>query len=339
MAKSQRSQPASARDWLVTLRKQDCPDAGRLQQIFASLHVVSAVFQLERGEKSGYEHWQAFVRFKNQKRFVTLNRQLSAAGLATAHIEPRRGTAAQAVAYCSKEATRIEGPYFYGDSIDTSSHQGHRSDLQKLRSMVLDDGMGVEQVLLADEAGTAARYIGYLRELVQARDRQQTADFRHLEVTYVYGRPGVGKSRWAMDMYGDDAYRVTDYAGHPFDSYSGQKTLLLDEFDGSMSLSLLLNLLDGYQMELPARYSNRIARYERVIIISNSALSNFYTTTVDPTSTPDRLRALYRRISKYCFMDSDGTLIDKKMPTIGRTHDNAVWRNDLHEDLLPEEIF
>lgn len=338
MAGNGGSQPSSARDWLVTLRKQDCPDASILQTHFADIGVVSAVFQLEQGEQTSYEHWQAFVRFRNQKRFKTLKNQLSAAGLATAHIEPRRGSVAQAVAYCSKEATRIEGPYFYGDSIDTSNRQGHRSDLDRLREMVLDDGMSVDDVLLSDMSASAARYIGYLRDLVQARDRQQTAQFRHLEVTYVYGRPGVGKTRWAMQQYSDDVYRVSDY-GHPFDAYAGQKTLILDEFDGSLPMGLMLNVLDGYALELPARYANKIARYERVIIISNSPLSTFYTTTVDPNSTPDRLRALYRRITRYCFMDSDGTLIDKKMPTIGRTHDNAVWRNDVHEDLLPEEIF
>lgn len=338
MAENGGSQPASARDWMLTLRKQDCDSASHLQQIFIDMAVVSAVFQLERGEQSGYEHWQILLRFRHQKRFKTLKNQLSAAGLATAHIEPRRGSVAQAVAYCSKEATRIEGPYFYGDSIDTSSRQGHRSDLDRLREMVLEDGATVDDILLSDMSVSAARYIGYLRELVQARDRRETASFRHLEVTYVYGRPGVGKTRWAVETYGSDAYRVSDY-NHPFDSYSGQKILILDEFDGSMSLSLLLNLLDGYQMELPARYSNRIARYERVIIVSNSPLSSFYTTTVDPSSTPDRLRALYRRITRYCFMDSDGTLIDKKMPTIGRTHDNSVWKNDLTEELLPEEIF
>lgn len=338
MAENGGSQPASARDWMLTLRKQDCPDASTLQTHFAAMGVSAAVFQLERGEKSNYLHWQILLRFRHQKRFKTLKNQLSSAGLATAHIEPRRGSVAQAVAYCSKSETRIEGPYYFGDSIDVESHRGARTDLQKLRSMVLDDGMSVEQVLLADEAGTAARYVSYLRDLVQARDRRETASFRHLEVIYLYGRPGVGKSRWAVETYGSDAYRVSDY-NHPFDSYSGQKILILDEFDGSLPMGLLLNLLDGYRLELPARYANKIARYERVIIISNSPLSSFYTTTVDPSSTPDRLRALYRRITRYCFMDSDGTLIDKKMPTIGRTHDNAVWKNDLTEELLPEEIF
>lgn len=338
MAESSRSQPSSARDWLVTLPKQACESASQLQQIFTDLAVVSAVFQLERGEKSGYEHWQIFLRFKNQKRFTTLRKQLVSAGLATAHIEPRRGSVAQAVEYCSKVATRIEGPHFYGDSIDVKDHQGHRSDLDALRSMVLDESMSVDEILLSDASSTAARYTQYLRDLVQARDRRQTADFRHLEVVYLYGRPGVGKTRWAMEEYGSDAYRVSEYV-HPFDGYQGEATLILDEFDGTLPLSLLLNVLDGYRLELPARYSNRLAKYTRVIIISNAPLSTFYTTTVDPSSTPDRLRALYRRITRYIFMDSDGTLIDKTMPTIGRTHDNAVWKNDVYEEVLPEEIF
>lgn len=319
MAESSRSQPASARDWMLTLPKQSCDSASHLQQIFTDLAVVSAVFQLEQGEQTSYEHWQAFVRFRNQKRFKTLKNQLSSAGLATAHIEPRRGSVAQAVAYCSKEATRIEGPYFYGDSIDTSSHQGHRSDLQKLRSMVLDDGMSVEQVLLADEAGTAARYVSYLRDLVQARDRRASKGFRHLEVIYLYGRPGVGKSRWAMEHYGDDAYRVTDY-DHPFDGYQGEETLILDEFDGSLSLTLLLNVLDGYPMELPARYHNRMALYTRVVIISNSPICDFYPLAQEGM-TELRQKALYRRITRYIFMNSKGKPQDRDLPTVLRAED------------------
>ena len=322
MAENQASSPSRSRDFLLTVPRQDAPDASTLQQIFADIHVLSAVFQLEKGENTGYEHWQVFIRFKNQKRFTTLKSQLTKNGLKTAHIESRKGTVEQAIKYCSKPETRLDGPYFFGDKIDTDTKKGERTDLQKLRDKVLIEGMSFDEIMLEDESGSAARYTQYLRSLIRARDKRRTASFRHLSVMYLYGPAGVGKSRWALENNSDKSvYRVSDYS-HPFDAYDGEQVLILDEFDGSMPFTLLLNVLDGYSMELPARYENKYAKYTSVVIISNRRLGDLYTYLIE--DSPERLRALYRRIDRYAFMDSSQSIIDKSLPTIDNTHHYIV---------------
>ena len=318
MAKNQRSDTSRSRDFLLTVPRQDAPTASQLQQIFTDIHVLSAVFQLEKGKKTDYEHWQVFIRFKNQKRFSTLKSQLTKSGLKSAHIESRKGTVEQAIKYCSKPETRLDGPYFFGDKIDTDTKKGERTDLQKLRDKVLIDGLNFDQILMEDESGSAARYTAYLRSLIRARDKRKTAEFRHLSVMYLYGPAGVGKSRWALENNKNNSvYRVSDYS-HPFDAYDGEEVLVLDEFDGSMPLTLLLNILDGYCMELPARYENKYAKYTSVVIISNKRLGDLYTYLIE--DSPERLRALYRRIGRYSYMDSSQALIDKPLPTIDSTH-------------------
>lgn len=318
MAESSASSPSRSRDFLLTVPRQTCTTASQLQQIFVDIHALSAVFQLEKGGKTGYEHWQIFLRFKNQKRFATLKGQLTKKGLKTAHIESRKGTVEQAIKYCSKAETRLDGPYFFGDKIDTDTKKGERTDLQKLRDKVLIDGLSFDEIMLEDKTGSAARYTAYLRSLIRARDKRKTAEFRHLSVMYLYGPAGVGKSRWALENNADKScYRVSDYS-HPFDAYDGEDVLILDEFDGSMSLTLLLNILDGYSMELPARYENKYARYTSVVIISNRRLGDLYTYLIE--DSPERLRALYRRIGRYSYMDNNQTIIDKRLPTIDSTH-------------------
>ena len=62
------------------------------------------------------------------------------------------------------------------------------------------------------------------------RDAQFKDSWRDLEVTYIFGKTGGGKTRSVMDKYGyANCYRVTDYK-HPFDTYDGQDVIIFEEF-------------------------------------------------------------------------------------------------------------
>lgn len=58
----------------------------------------------------------------------------------------------------------------------------------------------------------------------------------------------------------------------------------------------MLNYLDGYPLTLPARYSNRVACYTKVYIISNLCLSRQYPEV--QYESPATYAALLRRIQK-----------------------------------------
>ena len=121
-----------------------------------------------------------------------------------------------------------------------------------------------------------------------------------MEAIWFYGPPGTGKTSLAIEMGGTSYYRVTDYQ-HPFDSYSGEEVLILDEFDGEMRLSTLLNVLDIWPTMLPARYTDRVAAYSQVILVSNEAPWSFYS-----WETPSRRQALARRINTTMYVDASG---------------------------------
>ena len=101
------------------------------------------------------------------------------------------------------------------------------------------------------------------------RDAQFKDSWRDLEVTYIFGKTGGGKTRSVMDKYGyANCYRVTDYK-HPFDTYDGQDVIIFEEFRSGLKHGDMLNYLDGYPLLLPCRYFNRQACFTKVFIITN----------------------------------------------------------------------
>ena len=80
----------------------------------------------------------------------TLKNKFKKAGFNDAHIEMRKGTVQDCVDYCSKEETRVDGPW-RGGEINLKDQQGSRSDLAELRRQIMD-GASVSEVLLTDDA-------------------------------------------------------------------------------------------------------------------------------------------------------------------------------------------
>ncbi|MDO4929097.1 MAG: hypothetical protein Q3976_08600 [Corynebacterium sp.] len=282
------SQRKQSRGWVITASAEKF---SREDIIEALGDYAGVVGQLEEGKETGYRHWQLYVEHSSAIRFSTLQKKLP-----TAHLEPRCGSKAQAYEYCTKKDSRVpdELPVMVG-RINVADNQGNRTDLQELQQRILDGNETFED-LLTDFDCPAWRYPSQVRFLVQARDtqrqRQEENQLRKLSMSYWWGAPGAGKTMraWEETNGFHDTYRVTDYV-HPFDNYAGQSTLVLDEFAGQIPLAELLNLLDVYPTELGARYSNKFARYTRVIIISNLAPAALF-----KNYEPARVQAFWRRV-------------------------------------------
>lgn len=284
-----------ARGWMITVPAESYTREAIVEAL-GSYDVVVA--QLERGGKTDYLHWQLWLENEVPIRFSTLQRKIPGC-----HLMMRQASKEKAYAYVTKEETRVEGvePIVIGDpeALVKSSGQGKRNDIERVRSAILEDGWSVDQVLM--ELPEAGRLVGYVRELAAARDRATVRGVeRDVEVIYLYGDPGVGKTRWLYDTYNDVA-RMTDYRN--FDSYNGEAVLALDEYGGQIDLRLLNGVLDRYPINLPARYYDRPARYQTVVIISNLPPWSLY-----DWEQPIVRRAFARRLHRVLMMDADGRI-------------------------------
>lgn len=90
--------------WLITLPAENI-DAMELSQNLKNF-CKKFVFQKEKGEETGYVHWQIYISLKQKEVFNTVKNLFPSA----AHIEPVRD-GWKAANYCKKSDTRIEGPY------------------------------------------------------------------------------------------------------------------------------------------------------------------------------------------------------------------------------------
>lgn len=220
----------------------------------------------------------------------------------TAHIEPAQGTSEENRMYVRKSGKWANDPKadssvpatFEEGGKCPIEHPGERTDLAILYEYI-KDGLSNFEIMEANPG-----YMLNLEKIERARqairEQQYRETFRQLETTYIWGTTGTGKTRGVMEEHSyARVYRVTDYA-HPFDSYAGEEVLLLDEYSSNFKIRDLLNYLDGYPLTLPARYSNRVACYMKVYIVSNLCLTKQYPEI--QYESPATYAALLRRIQK-----------------------------------------
>jgi len=269
---------AQSRYWMFTINN---PANNELPGAWNGM--TWCVWQRERGEQ-GTDHLQGYVIFEKAKRITGL-KKLNA----QAHWEPRRGNHEQARDYCSKEESRVDGPWCCGDE-PQDNNQGKRNDLALLKRK-LDSGESEAQIAKADDTfGVWARY-----SKVVARYQTLTGQQRNWPVyTHViWGGAGLGKTRKVLELAGPTAYWLPRPAGQTawFDGYIGQDTLVIDEFYGWLSLDLLCRVLDRYPFQVETKGGSVPLRISKCFITSNVPPAQWY-----PKMPPVRMRALWRRL-------------------------------------------
>jgi len=109
------------------------------------------------------------------------------------------------------------------------------------------------------------------------------ADGPKKKVEYIFGPPGVGKSRYWRFLYeGLPYYIVTEPEKRGqqtwFDEYRGEKVIIIDDFLGHMSPQTLLHLADPYGgvVRLPVKGGFTTAFATHIIITSNLSLEEAF---------------------------------------------------------------
>ena len=206
-------------------------------------------FAIFQKEEVTTPHLQGYIEFATRRH---LNRVKRTRSLDGAHWEPRKGTAEQAIEYCSKEESRVDGPFEVGKR-PSPSQQGKRTDLE-IATDLLKQGKTVAS--LAESCPTV--FVKYFRGLNALANTLQAPRSSPPVVWLLVGPPGAGKTRWAYEHAGDaDSLWSSPLSGGQwFDGYSNQKYALLDDFAGKMSkfgLTDLLRLLDRYKLLVPIK--------------------------------------------------------------------------------------
>lgn len=265
----------------------------------------------EVGLETQTPHTHIYIVSKSPVRFSTIKRRFP-----DAHIEEARGSSIDNKNYVAKTGkwaadakadTSVPGTFEeWGELPENEPGQGFRSDITQLYAMIYDGKSNAE--IMATNPALAvhiSRMDKIRQDILEARYRDE---WRDLDITYIFGPTATGKTRGVMEKHGySSVYRVTDYV-HPFDRYAAETTLLFDEFRSSLLVGDMLDYLDGYPLNLPARYAPRVACYTSVFIISNIDLREQYPNV--QRSEPATWKAFLRRINRVVEYRKNGPPID-----------------------------
>ncbi len=271
------------KDWCFTIHITS--EHLELSEVFDQVSLEPPRFivaQIEVCPTTKRRHVQGYVQFKSNQRMNAVKRWLRRAD---AHVEIARGSPEQNQDYCTKDKSRETGgrPWIWGEI--KTRRQGQRTDLTDLVAMVRSGATWTD--IIEEHPGD---YVRYHRGLEAVRGVYSVSVERAVEVELHWGASGAGKTRQAYDAH-PELYRWR--GGKWFDGYNGQETLLLDDFEGNIPWTRLLNLLDRYPMTVETKGGHVAARWTRVIITSNLEPAEWY-----PMKIGRALAPLLRRIAK-----------------------------------------
>lgn len=237
----------------------------------------------------------------------------------TAHIEATQGTKEDAEDYINKKGkfsekahTLVVPPIYHGEikakprgGDHSAPHGMKKAEILEAAQAMINAGSTPEEIM--DAGGIQFRqYDTLIQKAYFAKRKKETPPYRKVTTYYHIGESGSGKSHTYLDLCeekGEDKiYMMTDFSNSSssfggLDHYNGEPILFMDEFRPPFSYSMLLQMLDGYKIEIHARYANTFALWTEVHITTILPPETLYNLLVPPDQREvDPKVQLFRRL-------------------------------------------
>lgn len=284
----------SGKHWLGTYFLDEI-DEDRFLGLFKREGVTAAVGQHERCPDTGKLHLQFYIELSSRRRMGYLKKSFPS-GI---HWEKRKGTVNDAVDYCSKEESRVAGPWTFG----SFTNQGKRSDLEALKSD-LDRGCSLKTISELH----FQPFLRYRNSISAYILMHQTPRDWPMENYVFWGESGTGKTRMVYDKAKENnetVYPLSQNANGTvwFDGYAGEDIVLIDDFYGWIKISYMLKLMDRYPMMVQVKGSTLPFISKKIIITSNKHPDEWY----NWENKEELYKAFMRRINTILFFDNKGS--------------------------------
>lgn len=212
-----------ARAWFLTIHE---PTDEELDLLLSD-DTEYLIYQAELCPTTGREHIHAVLYYAHPR--VWPKRRYE-----RAHIE-KVGKLHKCIKYCSKEESRIAGPFEHGKRPEP----GRRTDLEEMCYDVLEGKKRLEDIAEEDPMAVV-RYSKGLQVLERMTYKHRTIK---PTVLWLWGATGVGKTRSAFELPGT---KYVKDGTQWWDGYRQEDVIIIDDFDGKWPLRDLLRLLDRY---------------------------------------------------------------------------------------------
>lgn len=249
------------------------------------------IFQHEIGE-SGTPHLQGYIEYKDPKTLRWVKDHF----MNSAHLEPRMGTQAQAIAYCSKLDSRAD-PDAAPTEFGVKKTQGARSDLAIVAAKVADIDQPFEEVV----QDHPVEFIKYHKGMLALRNFSlPRPPIRNTKDVIVYwGDPGAGKSKTACEDYPDAFLKSCNDKW--WDGWDGEDTVILDEFPGTFTAAEAKVMLGEVNIPKETKGSKVNPHIKTYVITSNYEPDEWFS----KAKAVDKA-AVKRRLTRVVHFEYDG---------------------------------
>ena len=306
--------------------------------------------------KSVEDHVHVMMSFENARSINSVAKEL---GDKPQSIEMWKGKAENGYSYLIHATTgaiskrqyspaEVTANFDYQDEMRKITEEVEKSR-QKANGKILLNSLyegkitkeGMEKLLSGSQYGNMKRQI---EDVWSKRLQFQAAEWREemkksgkqINVIWISGKAGTGKTSLAR-KYAEKSnrpYFITGSSRDIFQNYSGEHTMIIDEFRADMiKYPDLLRILDpfGSQVMAPSRYNDKPLACDLIIITSPYDPVEFYKQLFRqaPVNCVDSLEQLLRRITLTIKMDVShirAVEYDREAKTY-RTIDNAEKEN------------
>lgn len=256
-----RRPPSKFITWCFTSYSVDKVDKDRLDD---NDDIRAIVYQLEQCPETKRQHFQGTLQFHDS---VSLNKAKKILGDEKIHLEPCRSLE-KAIAYCSKSETRIDGPWGHGEF----KKPGQRSDLNKLAKMVREGMSNYEIAFSVPES-----FMKFHKNIDALRNAllKERLNWRP-ELHILIGPPGAGKtsSIWVMEQDKKIYNKPDNSIWWP--GYCGQDIIIINEFEGQLSLDFMNNMIDYYPFKVQVKGGYVEFTSKKIYITSNVPLEKWW---------------------------------------------------------------
>ncbi len=240
--------------------------------------------QLERGDGTGYLHWQVVLCLSGQQRMSFVKGLFGE----EVHCEPTKSKAA--VDYVWKEETAVEGTRF--ELGKRPLNRNSAADWESIRSLAREGN-------IEDTAIPGDVYVKYYHSLRSiGKDNARPKMRGPQEVHVFWGKSGTGKTKRVFKEIGDQPYYLKTTTTKWWDAYKGESIVILDEFRGKIDVTHILRWLDRYPCAVEIKGSQVPLKTTKWYITSNLSPEDWYPQLDDETKA-----ALMRRLSNIVYFN------------------------------------
>lgn len=250
---------SKTRNWCFTLNNYSSQD----ESMFQNVECKYIVYGREVGEECGTPHLQGYIVFDNPRALGGLKKDVHS----TAHWEAAVAGADKNRTYCIKQ-----GDFYERGVLPMSQKRKGEANADRWR----DAKKAAVEGRLDDIPEDI--YIQYYRTIKEIKKDHMVKpdDLDGLDNVWLYGPPGVGKSRYAREKYPGAYFKLTNKW---WDGYQGEENVIIDDFE--LDHKVLGHHLkiwgDRYSFLAETKGGAIHIRPKRIIVTSNYSLAEIFT--------------------------------------------------------------